>query len=529
MHKHLIITVLLSFLLCACVGAQQQPTTRVGNPAVSVEVDSVGSSFVRLDVQLASAEKAWLMVLKGRETVSSAEELKEKGRSFAQGLHVWDGLEFDTQYTVFACAESSDGRLGIVESTSFKTWAGDLYAWEKNRTGIPFFADLALLYGGQYRTPRDWTEERLRPFVTWTDPETGQEKWLFDAFLALEMRTASYPPHTYVVGMKDWEDPSMAMRAADQADAMKFLDYWFAEGNGFRALDKVVVEAIGRIGAPKASIKVIVMMPDISIHERYNVPASSTTYWGKVGGRQLDFSSVEDRRQAYYWYVDEVRRRFSQAAFQHIELGGFYIMTEELPNMRSGKGGRGGDMIDGQMRDGWEVKAKAWDDVFPAVSEYIHQYHESVCWIPYRAAAGYRYWKEFGIDYAWMQPNYYWDTFGANPMSSFFPAINTYDLAMELEMDDLMMPHPVDRKASEYTKEKDGKTVTETWKDYSGRWRAYIEGMQSAGVYGRKPLALYQDTDSFNHLLKSSDPEAQAAFQELCRLIAEDPLKEKNR
>ena len=419
--------------------------------------------------------------------------------------------------------EASDGTLGSVSSVAFRTLAAEPYVWEKTRTDIPFFADLALIYGGSTRTPRYWDVERIRSHVTWTDPDTNEEKWLFDAFLALEMRNMSYEdPRALTIGIKDWSDNSIPMKAGRKQEAMEFLDYWFADGNGFSALDQAVGEAIARIGPPPVSRKVIVMMPDIPVHERYNVMESSTTYWGAVNGRSLDFANPSDRVTAYCWFVDEVRARFEQADFQNIELGGFYIMSEELASMRSGVGGHGGDTIDGQLRDGWEVKAKAWDDIFPAVSNYIHLYKESVVWIPYRCAAGFRYWQDFGIDYAYMQPNRFWDTNNVNPMSSFFYQISTYRLNMELEFDDRLMRHPVDASDSSY---KEG----EDYNTYRNRWREYIDGMQNAQVYGEKQLAVYMGGDSFNHLLQSSDSGDKEIFNEFCRLIANDPLKANNR
>lgn len=519
MKRPLLLFLLLGIALLAC-SSHNEEQPRTGDPVVRVTVDSLGSKAARFKVELMNAGSAWLLARTGRSDTPSAARLKEEGRRFSAGKALYDGLEQDTEYTLFYCAEGEGARFGGVEKLSFKTTSGDLYSWEKDRSGVPFFADMALTYGGlSTRQPAIWTEDRLRAFVTWTDPATGEEKWLFDAFLALEMRTSQ--PRSYVLGLKDWNDPNLGMLAARQEEASAFLDYWFDPANGFSALDRLVGEAITRIGPPQASIKVIVMMPDIPVHERYNVPESSTTYWGKVGGRQLDFSNAEDRRQAYYWFIDETRRRFSEAAFQSIELGGFYIMSEELASSRPGTGEN--------RQDGWEIKTKAWDDIFPAVSDYIHQFNESVCWIPYRSAPGYRYWTEFGIDYAWMQPNYYWDTFGVNPISSFFSQIATYNLAMELEFDDLMMQNPVDRSASSYTKERNGVTKTETYQDYAKRWRGYIEGMQNASVYGNRQLALYQDTDSFNHLRKSSSMADKDAFNTLCRLIAEDPLKAKNK
>ena len=529
MNSHrLFLIIVIAFMAVSC-GIPKE-TERVGKPALKITIDSLGNNFVRLDVRQINAARVWLLAITGRENITSAEDVRNNGRCFEGGSVTYDNLIPNSEYIIYASAEASDGQMGALEKIVFKTLMGNLYSWEEARSDIPFFADLALIYGSMRRSnPRYWPKDRLKHFVTWIEPDTGKERWLFDAFLVLDMRNNEYPPRTYMTGTLDWDDRTVGMLAATKADAEAFLDYWFLPDHGFAAIDELVGEATSRIGAPDVPRKKIVMMPDVSVHERYNVPSTATTYWGEIDGRHLDFSNPEDRCQAYYWYIDQTRRRFHEAGYIHIELGGFYIMTEELPNRRSGEGGRGGDYIDGVMLDGWEVAAKAWDDVFPKVANYIHQYHECLCWIPYRSAAGYRYWKEFGIDYAWMQPNYYWDTFNVNPISSFFQQIAAYDLAMELEFDDLMMPVPTDRSPSEYTKEINGVTKTETWEDYARRWRGYVEGMQSAPVYGKKQIAVYSDYDSFNHLRLSSDQRDIERFNELCRLVADDPLKKKNR
>ncbi|MBQ4286137.1 MAG: DUF4855 domain-containing protein, partial [Bacteroidales bacterium] len=244
MKRTLLLILLLGIALLAC-SSQNEEQPRVGNPVVRVTVDSLGSKLARFKVELVNAGNAWLLARTGRTETPSASTLKAEGRSFPAGMAVYDNLEPDTEYTLFYCAEGE--RLGSVEKMSFKTISGELYPWEKERSGVPFFADLALLYGGlSTRKPAVWDEDRLRAFVTWTDPDSGQEKWLFDAFLALEMRVG-YPPHTFVIGLKDWEDNSLGMKAANQADASAFLDYWFTPGTGFPALDKLVGEAIGRI------------------------------------------------------------------------------------------------------------------------------------------------------------------------------------------------------------------------------------------------------------------------------------------
>ncbi|MBP5572039.1 MAG: DUF4855 domain-containing protein [Bacteroidales bacterium] len=509
-------------LFCAC-GPDEPAEQPGGKPVANVILGSVGNNFVEFELKLIHASSAWLLPLPETSAAPSAADVKASGKAFEPGKSSLSGLQPGTSYTLYYCPESEKGALGSVSTASFRTLNAEPYAWEKERDGIPFFADLALIYGGSTRTPRYWDKARIASHVTWTDPNTKEEKWLFDAFLALDMRNMDYnDPRALAIGIKDWSDNSIPMKAGRQQEAIEWLDYWFSEGNGFVALNEAVGDAISRIGPPPVSRKVIVMMPDIPAHERYNIMTSSTKYWGSVDGRELDFSNPADRVAAYCWFVDEVRARFSKAAFQNIELGGFYIMSEEIASMRSGEGGHGGDLIDGQMRDGWEVEAKAWDEVFPAVSNYIHLYNEAVVWIPYRCAAGFRYWQDFGIDYAYMQPNRFWDTNNVNPMSSFFYQISTYKLNMELEIDDRVMRHPVDQADSSY---KEG----EDYNTYRARWREYIDGMQNAEVYGYKQLACYLGGDSFNNIKNSSDYEERALFNEFCRLIAEDPLKAKNK
>ena len=335
------------------------------------------------------------------------------------------------------------------------------------------------------------------------DPGDGKEKWLFDAFLALEGCTPD-ARKTFMLGVHEYGSQT-GKRAADKADAQNFLDWWFRDGNGFNALDAAVEDAAARIGAPPSPRYVIMMMPDLSIHERYNDSSSSTLYWGTApDGHKLNFANPGERAAAYHWWIDAVRERFDKAGYKHIRLGGFYIMTEELPTKRPGLPGLGDDGM-----DGWEQDAKMWEDVFPEVSNYIHLAGESVAWIPYRNAAGYRYTDELGIDYTYMQPNLLWaDDPTRYSMDTYFPLLESFNLGMELEFDDNILS---------------GGDL------YRNRWKEYMDGCRSRGVWGRKPLALYQDTDSFNNFRLSKDPEAQDIFTDLCSLIAEDPLKNNNR
>ena len=495
---------LLCFVAVCCGGGGAD--TPVRKPVLRMGVDSVGGSFVVLKLETLNADRVFLLATDdGREP--EAEVLAQTGRAVPSGRYVLDSLNAETAYVVYACA-ASGSTLGSVESVSFSTGIGEsaLYSWERRRARRPAFADMVLLYGSWRRDASgrilDWDRDRISPLVSREDA-SGEEHWLFDAFLALEGRTPD-GSRTFMLGVHEG-GTDVAMRAANKADAESFIDWWLRPGNGFCALDEAVGEALHRLGTPPGKRYAIMMLPDLPVHERYNDASSSTTYWGNLDGRRLDFGRTADRLAAYRWYVDEVRRRFDEAGFAYIELGGFYPMTEELPTTRPGLPGQGDDGL-----DGWEQEYKQWDDIYPAISDYVHQCQGCMAWIPYRNAAGYRYTSELGLDQVYMQPNRLWHSESRYSMDSFFAAIAPYPLGIELEFDDNILS---------------GISSSE---EYRKRWREYVDGLLASGIYGKRPIALYQDTDSFRNFALSEDETDAAIFAELCNLIASDPLKAGN-
>ena len=70
------------------------------------------------------------------------------------------------------------------------------------------------------------------------------------------------------------------------------------------------------------------MLPDPIIHRHYIDTTTTTTYWGELGGRRLDFNSNEDRVAACRWYIDQVRARGAQGDYKYIDLAGFYWIRE---------------------------------------------------------------------------------------------------------------------------------------------------------------------------------------------------------
>ena len=109
-----------------------------------------------------------------------------------------------------------------------------------------------------------------------------------------------------------------------------------------------------------------------------------------------------------------------------------------------------------------------------------------------------------------MQPNYYWDDSGKNPMAPTFSEIGRLGMGLELEFEYSMVAGI------------NGKSSAEK---YRARFREYLEWARSSGVYGTRPLALYSGTDAMHQLASSKDNGDIAMYHELCRFIIESPLK----
>ena len=124
-------------------------------------------------------------------------------------------------------------------------------------------------------------------------------------------------------------------------------------------------------------------------------------------------------------------------------------------------------------------------------------------------ADGYKTWKEFGFDLAYMQPNYYWEP-EKKTMAAIFREINQYSMGLELEFEYTMVEN-VNGIASAQT--------------YRERLDQYLSWAKSSGVYGQRSIALYSGTDAFHQLAVSQLEGDRAMYHQLCQFIIESPLK----
>lgn len=117
--------------------------------------------------------------------------------------------------------------------------------------------------------------------------------------------------------------------------------------------------------------------------------------------------------------------------------------------------------------------------------------------------------ETLGIDYAYMQPNYYWEG-EKKPISQFFEDAKAEDLAMELEFEH---------------------TILEAQEDsdiYRNRFREYMRGAIEYGIYGSKPLAYYHGTNALVLLSESQNAVDRELYHEFCRFVLNNPLREEN-
>ena len=370
---------------------------------------------------------------------------------------------------------------------------------------VPVFSDLDLV-GYYHREPRVWSAERFGPHVSFVDA-AGQEQWLFEAFLFIEAhdpvrdRMMTIAPSGLSAGRDSWEDQ---------------LEIWLGPEGSVAQLEQACADAAARIGDPPHKRYVVVAVPDAVMLENFADKRSSTCYWGALDGVAVDFATVEGQLKALRWYIDEARARFAALDCRYLELGGFYVVSEDLP------------VAYGETEaERLNCAYKRWESIVPALAEDCHAAGQGLYWIPYHMAPGYKYWKRLGFDQAWMQPNYYWDlhTPGAHPFEKTIDAVKEYGMGMELEFEYSLVSYVMaemkegpDAAGKMVFTETDVPALKEQFRDYLRRFK-------EAGLYGVAPVALYSGSNALTQLATSPDPSDVALYREICTFIAGSPLR----
>ena len=484
-------------------------------PAVRVELQDVSAFRASFTLKTIDAASVRYGVGTSVAPEMNLEALTGSLKSTDLTISVGD-LTSDTAYRFRVQSIGPGGEGSSIQILDFRTSLGpsQLYSWERSRSIIPAFADISLITLGQHNyNPPEWTKDRFSSHVCYTDEE-GKGHWLFDAFLCIDgfdgKRGLSFSiTNGRQSAVKEsWED---------------LLEAWLGDEGALLQLDAAITEAAASLDAPTHPRYVVMSLPDPIMFQYFSDKKSSTTYWGELEGRRMDFSRIEDQQAVYRWYMNRCRARFNTLNFRNLELIGFYILSEELPLAPSfyEQFGKSYDSA-----DTWNWQYKRWEQLVPWVSDYAHSCNEGLWWIPYHLAPGYRVWEELGFDAAFMQPNHYWDNGSTqHPMSKTVDAIKRYRLGMELEFEySLVADVMKDGRAGPDGSGNPTFYLTDV-PMLRGRLREYFAGYKESGLYGMIPLAVYSGTDAMHQLASSKDIDDIAMYHELCRFIIDSPLK----
>lgn len=317
------------------------------------------------------------------------------------------------------------------------------------------YHDMVLLYGGGAHRDYVWDVQHVNPYVTYVD-RSGKEKWMFDAFLMLEIHDGR--GLTFATGYT--KEP------ATQADWQKLADYFLQKDRCIGALNLAIEAAKGRIGNPPTKRKIVIGLPE---------PMKGQKNWGNAAGKQLDLADDNDRIAACKWYIDYVSKKFKSMKYKNLELAGFYWIAEEATNTRS---------------------------IIDCVGKYLNKHKLSFNWIPWFRSDGFNEWKTLGFNYAYLQPNYFFDD--KIPYSRLNEACSLakeFDMDMEMEFDE---------------------RIQSGW---GYRLDDYMKAFKENGCWQTKRLAYYQGSTALYDLYMSQKTEDKELYHRFCEFVVNHPIK----
>ena len=314
-------------------------------------------------------------------------------------------------------------------------------------------ADLVLIYQGGVHRPMEWTKDQFLPYVVHEDAK-GNKNWLFDGFLFLEFKDGK--GRNYAPGYSDLN--------ARRQEWEWLLDRRFEEGKAISALNQCIKEQKEVLGTPDFKHNLISGLPS---------PILNQNDWGEINGKKLDFSNTDDRIEAGKWYVDRFLERLTAQNYKHLEFKGFYWVDEDV---------RGGA------------------DILEPLGDYIRSKGLRFYWIPYWNAPGFRDWKKYKFDFAWIQPNHFFNETVGNDRLDMACDL-AYDKNMGLEM------------------EFDARALADNQAGFRYRLEAYINAFEKNKVFEKASIAYYEGGNGVYRFSKSTNPKDKELMDRLAKYI----------
>lgn len=318
--------------------------------------------------------------------------------------------------------------------------------------------DLVLIYQGGTHRP-EWTTQDFRPYV-YRDDGAGRFEWLFDGFLFIEFKDNR--GYEYAHGYKH--------KPACREQWEWLLDRNFENGKAIHALNGMLDSLIKKGHVPERMRKVVLTLPEPIVNNRE---------WGKLNGKELDFTKSGDRIKACKWYIDLALEYWENAGFEHLELAGFYWVAEQSSESVS---------------------------LLPRVARYIKRKNKKFFWIPYWQASGAGEWKQSGFDCAYQQPNHFFSL--DRPDSRLDEACifaGNHDMGMEFEFDNRV------REPA-----------------FRARFYSYIKAFEKYGIWDNVAVAYYEGGNGIMNCSKSRVPEIKKVYDDLADIIVKRQMKADN-
>ena len=203
------------------------------------------------------------------------------------------------------------------------------------------------------------------PYVGYLDKDGKIADTLFDGYLFLP--SGDYMPDGYAYETND--------RPNTARDWQYLIEQMFKENINFDALDQATAEVKKTLGLTDYKTKVYPTICYIS---------DKMTNFGDIDGDGVkeDLSTVKGRTKVFNWYMDTVIKKFEEAGYENIELGGFYWFHEAI-----------------------SFESDDYSTI-NACSDAAEKRGYQIFWIPYYQANGFSEWNNYGFSAACMQPNY---------------------------------------------------------------------------------------------------------------------------
>ena len=323
-------------------------------------------------------------------------------------------------------------------------------AQEYGKTTI---ADLVLIYHGGVHRPLEWTKDDFTPYVVHED-KNGEKNWLFDGFLFLEFKNGKGQNYA----------PGYSKENATKEDWDWLLDRNFEKDRAFSALNQCIGEQKKQLSKPTFKHKLIAGLPS---------PILDQKDWGELNGKKLDFSTTEDRLEAAKWYIDNFLKRYKKAGYKNLELEGFYWVDEDM---------------------------KGCADILIPIGDYVRSKNLKFVWIPYWWAPGYDKWKEYKFDFAWIQPNHFFNQeISDDRIDQACAFARGKNMGVEMEFD--------------------SRALADNDNGFRRRLVSYIDAFEENNVFTNSSIAYYEGGKGFYDFYHSTNPKDKELIDRLAKHI----------